>query len=191
MSLTPCEPIQAKNGRSLITSLDYLENSIDLIPGSLTDFNETHKPVSSKIDTDTPDRDLECDRSSIDSNSTNKDLNHLTEETVTVLLVDDQQVIGEAVRRMLESEPEIKFHFCSDPVQAISIAVEVRPTVILQDLVMPEIDGLLLLRFFRANTVTRDIPMIVLSSKEEAQLKARAFALGANDYLVKLPDKVE
>ncbi len=194
MSLTPCEPIHAKNGRTLTTSLDYLDfnqNSVDLIPGSLTDLNQTHKPVSCKIDIDTPELEIGCDRSSIDSNSTNKDLNHLTEETVTVLLVDDQQVIGEAVRRMLESEPEIKFHFCSDPVQAISIAVEVRPTVILQDLVMPEIDGLLLLRFFRANSVTRDIPMIVLSSKEEAQLKARAFALGANDYLVKLPDKVE
>ncbi|HAX80389.1 MAG TPA: adenylate/guanylate cyclase domain-containing response regulator [Cyanobacteria bacterium UBA11372] len=195
MSLTPCEPIHAKNGRTLTTSLDYLDfnqNSVDLIPGSLTDLNQTHKPVSCKIDIDTPELEIGCDRSSSnDSNSTNTELNHLTEETVTVLLVDDQQVIGEAVRRMLLLEQDIKFHFCSDPVQAISMAVEVRPTVILQDLVMPEIDGLLLLRFFRANSVTRDIPMIVLSSKEEAQLKARAFALGANDYLVKLPDKVE
>jgi class 3 adenylate cyclase len=56
---------------------------------------------------------------------------------------------------------------------------------------MPDIDGLLLLRFFRANAITRDIPMIVLSSKEEAKLKAKAFALGANDYLVKLPDRIE
>lgn len=194
MSLTPCEPIQAKNGKSFTNSLNYLDfnqNSVDLIPGSLIDLNETHKLVSSKIDTAIAELDIECDRASINSNSTTTEINHLTEETVTVLLVDDQQVIGEAVRRMLESESDIKFHFCSDPVQAISIAVEVRPTVILQDLVMPEIDGLLLLRFFRANTVTRDIPMIVLSSKEEAQLKARAFALGANDYLVKLPDKVE
>jgi len=39
--------------------------------------------------------------------------------------------------------------------------------------------------------VTRHIPLIVLSSKEEAMIKADAFALGANDYLVKLPDKAE
>jgi len=57
--------------------------------------------------------------------------------------------------------------------------------------VMPDIDGLTLLKFFRANTATREIPMIVLSSKEEPATKAQAFALGANDYLVKLPDKVE
>src|SRR5204862_101651 len=41
------------------------------------------------------------------------------------------------------------------------------------------------------NRSTRDIPMIVLSSREQAVTKAQAFALGANDYLVKLPDKLE
>jgi sigma-B regulation protein RsbU (phosphoserine phosphatase) len=70
-------------------------------------------------------------------------------------------------------------------------AESVSPTVILQDLVMPEIDGLTLVKFFRANPATRDIPLIVLSSKEEPKVKAEAFALGANDYLVKLPDKIE
>jgi sigma-B regulation protein RsbU (phosphoserine phosphatase) len=56
---------------------------------------------------------------------------------------------------------------------------------------MPDIDGLMLVKFFRANKATRDVPMIVLSSKEEPAIKAQAFALGANDYLVKLPDKIE
>ncbi|ELS32724.1 MULTISPECIES: diguanylate cyclase [Pseudanabaena] len=113
------------------------------------------------------------------------------EPLITVLLIDDQAIIGEAVRRMLLTESDIIFHFCSDPSVAIQKAIEVAPTVILQDLVMPEIDGLMLLKFFRANVVTRDIPMIVLSSKEEVELKAEAFAIGANDYLIKLPDKIE
>ena len=56
---------------------------------------------------------------------------------------------------------------------------------------MPEVDGLLLVKFFRANPATADTPLIVLSSKEEAVTKADAFAAGANDYLVKLPDRVE
>lgn len=115
----------------------------------------------------------------------------LTGLPIKVLLIDDQSTVGEAVRRLLVSEEDIIFHYCSDPAQAIPMALEIEPTVILQDLVMPDIDGLLLLRFFRANTVTRDIPMIVLSSKEEAKLKAEAFAVGANDYLVKLPDRIE
>ena len=110
---------------------------------------------------------------------------------LTVLLVDDQAIIGESVRRMLAAETDIGFHFCQDPTQAIATANQVQPTVILQDLVMPDIDGLTLLKFFRANAATREVPMIVLSSKEEPAIKAQAFGLGANDYLVKLPDRVE
>ncbi|HAS81479.1 MAG TPA: response regulator [Verrucomicrobia bacterium] len=110
---------------------------------------------------------------------------------ITVLLIDDQAMIGEAVRRMLAPESDIRFHFCQDPLQAIKVAEDINPTVILQDLVMPGMDGLTLVRFFRANAKTRDIPLIVLSSKEEPKIKAEAFSLGANDYLVKLPDRVE
>src|SRR6185436_20930930 len=82
-------------------------------------------------------------------------------------------------------------HFCQEPLKAVELASKLAPTVILQDLVMPDIDGLTLLKFFRANAPTREIPMIVLSSKEEPATKAQAFALGANDYLVKLPDRIE
>lgn len=110
---------------------------------------------------------------------------------IKVLLVDDQAIVGETVRRMLADEPDIEFQFCSDPAAAIDVANEFGPTVILQDLVMPEIDGLQLVRFFRANAATRNTPLVVLSSKEEPIIKAKAFALGANDYLVKLPDKLE
>lgn len=108
-----------------------------------------------------------------------------------VLLIDDQAIVGHAVRQMLQPEADIEFHFCQDPTKAVAMAGEIRPTVILQDLVMPEIDGLTLLKFFRANPATRETPMIVLSSKEEPTIKAQAFALGANDYLVKLPDRIE
>jgi sigma-B regulation protein RsbU (phosphoserine phosphatase) len=110
---------------------------------------------------------------------------------LTVLLIDDQLIVGESVRRMLAPEADIAFHFCQDPAQAIATANQVRPTVILQDLVMPDIDGLQLVKFMRANPATRDTPMVVLSSKEEPVVKAQAFALGANDYLVKPTDKVE
>jgi len=110
---------------------------------------------------------------------------------IKVLLVDDQQIVAEAIRRMLVSETDIDFHYCPDPAQALSIARELSPTIILQDLVMPDIDGLLLLKFYRANAATRDIPVIVLSSQEEPVTKAKAFELGASDYLVKLPNRVE
>ena len=110
---------------------------------------------------------------------------------VTVLLVDDQPIIGEAVRRMLSGEEGIAFHYCKDAQAALAKAAEVQPTVILQDLVMPEIDGLTLVRHFRADERFREVPIIVLSTKEEPAVKAEAFAIGANDYIVKLPDRLE
>jgi sigma-B regulation protein RsbU (phosphoserine phosphatase) len=110
---------------------------------------------------------------------------------VTVLLVDDQPIIGEAVRRMLASEDGIAFHSCNDALAALERAADVGPTVILQDLVMPGLDGLELVRRYRADERLRDVPVIVLSTKEDPAVKAEAFALGANDYIVKLPDRLE
>jgi len=108
-----------------------------------------------------------------------------------VLLVDDQAMVCEAVRRALANQPDIDFHYCSDAREALTVANQIKPTVILQDLVMPGIDGLTLVSQFRAHPSTKDIPIIVLSTNENPQVKGQAFALGANDYLVKLPDKIE
>ncbi|WGV18989.1 MULTISPECIES: Wsp signal transduction system regulator diguanylate cyclase WspR [unclassified Pseudomonas] len=113
------------------------------------------------------------------------------ENSAMVLLVDDQAMIGEAVRRGLANEENIDFHFCADPHQAVAQAVRIKPTVILQDLIMPGLDGLTLVREYRNNPATQDIPIIVLSTKEDPLVKSAAFAAGANDYLVKLPDTIE
>jgi PleD family two-component response regulator len=108
-----------------------------------------------------------------------------------VLLVDDQAMVGETVRRMLADQPDVDFHYCSNPAEAIGAAERIKPTVILQDLIMPGVDGLTLVRLYRANPATKDLPIIVLSTKEDATVKSDAFTAGANDYLVKLPDKIE
>ncbi len=116
---------------------------------------------------------------------------HPPDYHVMVLLVDDQAMVCEAVRRALANQPDIDFHYCADAREAMALANQIKPTVILQDLVMPGIDGLTLVSQFRTNPITKDIPIIVLSTNENPQVKGQAFALGANDYLVKLPDKIE
>jgi two-component system chemotaxis family response regulator WspR len=118
-------------------------------------------------------------------------LSPIVEESITVLLVDDQPIIGEAVRRALLREPDVQFRYCANPMEAIAVARETKPTVILQDLVMPNVNGLELVRQYRADPVTSGIPIIVLSTKEEPLVKSDAFKMGANDYLVKLPDQIE
>lgn len=108
-----------------------------------------------------------------------------------VLLVDDQAMVAEAIRRMLADEKDIEFHYCQDPSQAVGKANEIRPTIILQDLVMPDVDGYTLLKFYRANPSTAGTPVIILSSREDPKDKSHAFEIGASDYLIKLPDRIE
>jgi len=112
-------------------------------------------------------------------------------DAAMILLVDDQPFVAEVLQRFLAGDPKLVLHYCPNPAEAIEIANRIRPTVILQDLVMPGVDGLAIVGRFRANPSTKDTPIIVLSSKEDPQTKSLAFSLGANDYLVKLPDKLE
>ncbi|MBC7861314.1 MAG: diguanylate cyclase [Burkholderiaceae bacterium] len=115
----------------------------------------------------------------------------LTAFRMRILLVDDQPIIAEAIRRMLADQPDIEFHYTTNPLEAVALARQLQPTVILQDLVMPAIDGLSLIKLYQADPALCCIPVIVLSAKEDAQMKAQSFAVGANDYLVKLPDRIE
>ncbi|HEC19265.1 MAG TPA: diguanylate cyclase [Gammaproteobacteria bacterium] len=110
---------------------------------------------------------------------------------LVVLLVDDQMMVAEGIRRMLASEEDIEFHYCAEPKKAVAMALEIRPTVILQDLIMPDMDGYTLVNEYRAEPETQNIPVIVLSTKEDPKDKSKAFERGANDYLVKLPDRIE
>ena len=120
-----------------------------------------------------------------------KDFQPLKSYKISVLLIDDQPMVAEAVRRCLEEETDIDFHYCADPTKAIKIANKIHPTIILQDLIMPEVNGLMMVKFFRVNHQTAEVPIIILSTKEEPEIKSETFAAGVNDYIVKLPDKIE
>ena len=111
--------------------------------------------------------------------------------SIVVLLIDDQLIIAERIRELLSSENYIALHHCQDPVAAFEAASAVKPTVILQDLMMPGVDGLEVLQRLKQSPSTRDVPVVVLSTKEDPAIKAKAFRLGANDYLIKLPSAVE
>ena len=108
-----------------------------------------------------------------------------------VLLVDDQVMIGEALRRMLAYEADIEYHYCQVASQALVMAAQLNPTVILQDIVMPDSDGLSLLKDYRAAAATHAVPVIMLSTRDDSRYKSQAFAAGASDYLVKPPDQIE
>lgn len=108
-----------------------------------------------------------------------------------VLLIDDQRIVGASIKRMLADTPHIHLSHCLDPREAPEWIAREVPDVILLDLVMPEVSGIELLCQLRGQESLRQLPIVVLSTREDPVVKSEAFGAGATDYLVKLPDKVE
>src|SRR5262249_12739093 len=84
---------------------------------------------------------------------------------------------------------DIELHHCLDAKSAVETAARLDPAVILQDLVMPDIDGLTLVAQYRNNPKTGTTPVVVLSANDDADARARARAAGATDHLVQVPAK--
>ena len=108
-----------------------------------------------------------------------------------ILLIDDQKITETLLNRIIKDEADLALYFCQDPTQAIHMAETIRPVVILMDLIMPEIDGITLVRRFRNRRAFSQVSIVMLTVEEDPYVKAQAFAAGASDYLVKLPGQVE
>ncbi|GIZ52300.1 response regulator [Noviherbaspirillum aridicola] len=111
--------------------------------------------------------------------------------TYNVLLIDDQQMAEDLIGQMLADKTDLRLHFLLDSSKALATAIVLQPSVVLVDLRMPGLDGFGVTAALRADPATRDIPVVLLSSEDSPDVKVRAFAEGANDYLVKWPDKRE
>jgi putative two-component system response regulator len=118
-------------------------------------------------------------------------LNSTIADPYDVLVVDDQPMIIEAVRRLLRSDSNARVHGCGFALEALARAKDLLPAVILQDLTMTDGYGLDLVTAYRAEQVLAETSVVVLSGIEDPQVKAEAFARGAADYIEKLPPLVE
>lgn len=119
-------------------------------------------------------------------------MNHMhKDDHYIIMLVDDQTIIAEAIRRIFATQPDFEFHYCSEYDQALEQAIQLQPMIILQDLVMPGGNGMELLKLYRNHPALKSTPVAVLSVKEDPETKKEAFENGAYDYLVKLPDPNE
>ena len=109
----------------------------------------------------------------------------------SVLLIDDEPYAQDILSASLESCREVTLHYQSDAGQAVDAARALDASLVLVDLRMPGADGFDVTRRLRAHPETEHIPIILLSSEDNPDIKARAFEAGVNDYLVKWPDMRE
>jgi DNA-binding response OmpR family regulator len=99
----------------------------------------------------------------------------------TVLVVDDEEAIAEAVRARLESEG-YRVVVALDGPEAIRAHAEHRPDLVVLDLMLPGMDGLEVCKVIQRDGWT---PVLMLTAKTEEADKVAGFAVGADDYLTK------
>ena len=100
-----------------------------------------------------------------------------------LLLVDDDQDGREALAMILGDDYEI--HLAGDGREAVESALAVRPDIVLMDLYMPRMDGLAALEAMRADPLTEDVPVILISARGDDLTRSRSLDLGAVDFLQK------
>ncbi|MDP7359480.1 MAG: response regulator [Pseudomonadales bacterium] len=100
-----------------------------------------------------------------------------------VLVVDDERAVGRITARMLNLDAEFDVVTEQDPTVALEKAQSESFDVVLSDILMPEMDGLELIRAIRAFNL--DIPVILLTGTPSLESAQRAVELGAFRYLTK------
>lgn len=101
-----------------------------------------------------------------------------------MLIVDDSLDVHRLLKAHLKNE-DLEFTSAMDGAQGLAMAVQQRPSLIVLDLDMPEMDGLTVLRRLKENADTQDIPVIVLSGQQNPADKVATFDMGAIDYVTK------
>ena len=107
-----------------------------------------------------------------------------------VMIVDDSLTVRKITGRLLEREG-YKVMTAKDGNDALEKLIDTIPDVILSDIEMPRMDGFELLRNIRANTATKDVPVIMITSRLAERHKEYAREIGANNYLGKPFDEEE
>jgi two-component system response regulator VicR len=102
-------------------------------------------------------------------------------EKKTILIVDDEQHIVDILVYNLEKEGYNTLQ-ANDGVTAVNIALEKRPDLILLDIMLPKMDGLAVCKRIRH---TLNVPILMLTAKDEEIDKILGLELGADDYITK------
>ena len=106
---------------------------------------------------------------------------------VPVLAIDDDEIVRKALKHSLKLYG-FEVYLAENGLTGINLAQEKRPTFILLDWIMPEMDGLEVLSELKHNKRTEDIPVFMLTDKGMIGDLDQAFEIGADDYITKPSD---
>jgi len=114
----------------------------------------------------------------------------MEKEKGRILIVDDDPHAVEILTRMLSREGYSCVSASSGPT-ALQTLQQQPVDVILLDVMMPEMDGLQVCERLRADETLREIPVVLLTAKDDMETRSRGMALGVSEYLTKPVNKRE
>lgn len=100
----------------------------------------------------------------------------------TVLIIDDNATAREALRQLLTRQG-FRAEAAASGAEGLRLARELRPSVILLDVVMPGMDGISVLAALRADPELATVPVVMFTGMVND--RTEAFRLGASDYMMK------
>lgn len=106
-----------------------------------------------------------------------------------VLAVDDSDLNLEVIKEILDDEYELKM--ARSGKEALDVAVDFQPDVVLLDIMMPDIDGYEVCQQIRANPALRHTRVIMVSAKAMTSERIEGYQAGANVYIAKPFDENE
>ncbi len=104
--------------------------------------------------------------------------------TTPVLVIDDEESIVDLIKLGLKYEG-FEVVAASDGEEGIAAAQRTNPIFIILDWMLPDMDGLEVCRRLRSNPTTLDIPILLLTAKDEVGSRVEGLNTGADDYLTK------
>src|ERR1700754_4246605 len=107
------------------------------------------------------------------------------------LLIDDSRSVLHFLKRHIEAEGLVEATTFLDPVEAIACAQARDFDLVLVDYEMPHMDGISFIRALRALPGCADVPIAMITSLQNEDIKMEALKAGATDFLPKQPQSVE
>ncbi len=105
------------------------------------------------------------------------------DEKQKILVVDDEQVNLQMLVSLLSSEYRVLV--AKNGTQALTVVKSNKPDLILLDIMMPQMDGYEVCRQVKEEHASREIPVIFLTARQDAESETQGFELGAVDYITK------
>lgn len=101
-----------------------------------------------------------------------------------ILIVDDNASNLQLIANALSSL-NIEMLYATSGMEAVTLAVQNKPELILLDIMMPGMDGFATCRKIRAEPKTRDIPVLFITARSDEESIIRGFECGGQDYITK------